>query len=136
MNFFSFRSYRINFIYENNTWCILFRTFEYFSDIFLPFSSYSFSLYISPKLSYSFQTPTDLSFLSTQLQIKNNFLLLDIFFVHLYLEIFYLTYLETLLHFQVIKTLIEQSKEPMTVDISSDGRVTVTKGQDKITTEK
>lgn len=38
--------------------------------------------------------------------------------------------------FQVIKTLIEQSKEPMSVNISADGHVTVTKGADKITTEK
>lgn len=38
--------------------------------------------------------------------------------------------------FQVIKTLIEQSKEPMTVDISADGRVTVTKGSDKVIAEK
>ena len=37
--------------------------------------------------------------------------------------------------FQVIKTLIEQSKEPMAVEIM-DGKVVVTKGQDKITTEK
>jgi len=38
--------------------------------------------------------------------------------------------------FQVIKTLIEQSKEPMSVNISADGHVTVTKGADKVTTEK
>lgn len=37
--------------------------------------------------------------------------------------------------FQVIKTLIEQSKEPMAVEVM-DGKVVVTKGQDKITTEK
>ena len=35
--------------------------------------------------------------------------------------------------FQVIKTLIEQSKEPMSVEVM-DGKVVVTKGQDKITT--
>ena len=37
--------------------------------------------------------------------------------------------------FQVIQQLIEQSKEPMTVTIEGD-KVTVTKGDDKITTRK
>ena len=37
--------------------------------------------------------------------------------------------------FQVIQQLIEQSKEPMTVTIEGD-KVTVTKGDDKITTAK
>ena len=37
--------------------------------------------------------------------------------------------------FQVIKTLIEQSKEPMAVTIEGD-KVTVTKGKDIITTSK
>lgn len=37
--------------------------------------------------------------------------------------------------FQVIKTLIEQSKEPMAVTIEGD-KVTVTKGQDTITASK
>lgn len=37
--------------------------------------------------------------------------------------------------FQVIQKLIEQSKEPMSVTIEGD-KVTVTKGQDTITTSK
>ena len=37
--------------------------------------------------------------------------------------------------FQVIKTLIEQSKEPMSVTVEGD-KVTVTKGKDTITTSK
>lgn len=37
--------------------------------------------------------------------------------------------------FQVIQRLIEQSKEPMTVTVEGD-KVTVTKGQDKIITDK
>ena len=36
--------------------------------------------------------------------------------------------------FQVIKTLIEQSKEPMSVSIV-DGKVTVVKGNDKVVSE-